>query len=420
MATTEAHHRNDEQKKKPFRNFGRKPEEKGIPMLKYGRSNNFYKFRTALSNEATERYGNLGKLIDLEKYYLPTFVVEDYTAMGFSTEQAEKMNLEKFKDHSRKLTKMEEDRPKLYGLIMKNMSVESKDEVTQEPNYEVWHSEKDPEKLWQAIIKTHKVDCVSNVTAVKELAARKAYQNIKQGSFESLAQYSERFRDTYRGYKATGTTSKPIDIPEEEQALDFFHGLDPSRYATFKTSMMNGWATQAFKPPATVNEIYRIAGTWVKPSTKPDGGTAATYVTIEEDAKKKGKQKEKEKAEKKKLAATTIGDTNTTKKSEAEKVPKDLSHIQCFRCNEFGHYSTSKDCPMHASKKEGQREGLVNGTWQDYQELGVFATMREEEQGSVYMTKGLLPSEVLLDNQANISIVNPRLLKNVRECEHQI
>jgi hypothetical protein len=75
---------------------------------------------------------------------------------------------------------------------------------------------------------------------------------------------------------------------------------------------------------------------------------------------------------------------------------------------------------MHASKKEGQKEGLVNGTWQEYQEMGVFATMREEEQGLVYMTKGLLPSEVLLDNQANISIVNPWLLKNVRECEHQI
>ncbi len=89
-----------------------------------------------LSNEATERYGNLGKLIDLEKYYALSFVVEDYTAMGFSAEQAEHMNLEKFKEHSRKLTKMEDDRPKLYGLIMKNMSVESRDEVVQEPNYD--------------------------------------------------------------------------------------------------------------------------------------------------------------------------------------------------------------------------------------------------------------------------------------------
>jgi hypothetical protein len=139
---TENQKKNDEQKKRPFRNFGRKPEE-----LKYGKSKNFFKFRTALSNEAMERYGNLGKLIDLEKYYTLNFVVEDYTVMGFSTEQGEKMNLEKFKEHTRKLAKMEEDRPKLYGQIMKHMSVKSKDEVDQEPNYKVWHAEKGPEKL---------------------------------------------------------------------------------------------------------------------------------------------------------------------------------------------------------------------------------------------------------------------------------
>jgi hypothetical protein len=53
--------------------------------------------------------------------------------------------------------------------------------------------------------------------------------------------------------------------------------------------MLNGWATKAFDPPKTVNDIYRIAGAWVKPTSKPDGGTAATFVTIEEDTKQKGK-----------------------------------------------------------------------------------------------------------------------------------
>jgi hypothetical protein len=57
----------------------------------------------------------------------------------------------------------------------------------------------DPEKLWKVIIETHKVDCVSSIDAVKELAARKAYQMIKQGAFEMLAQYSERFRETLKG-----------------------------------------------------------------------------------------------------------------------------------------------------------------------------------------------------------------------------
>jgi hypothetical protein len=49
---------------------------------------------------------------------------------------------------------------------------------------------------------------------------------------------------------------------------------------------MNGWATGAFKPSATVNEINRIAGCWVKSTSRLEGGTLATYVTIKEDAAK--------------------------------------------------------------------------------------------------------------------------------------
>jgi hypothetical protein len=46
----------------------------------------------------------------------------------------------------------------------------------------------------------HKIDCDINVTVINKLAGKKAYQNIKQGSFETLMQNSERFRDTYKGY----------------------------------------------------------------------------------------------------------------------------------------------------------------------------------------------------------------------------
>jgi hypothetical protein len=53
----------------------------------------------------------------------------------------------------------------------------------------------------------------------------------------------------------------------------------------------------------------------------------------------------------------------------------------------------------------------------------MFSTMEErtlDDHGSVYMTQGLTKSEVLLDNQANISIINPCLLKNVRPAKHQV
>ncbi len=141
-----------------------------------------------------------------------------------------------------------------------------------------------------------------------------------------------------------------MDVPENEQALDFFHGLDQGRYATFKTSMLNGWATKAFDPLQTVNDIYHIAGTWVRPSSKPDGGTVVMYVTIEEEAKRRAKQEKKNKAEKRKekersaAAMATSGETGANVKgnNDGQKVPKDLSHIECFRCKEKGHYSMSK------------------------------------------------------------------------------
>jgi hypothetical protein len=52
------------------------------------------------------------------------------------------------------------------------------------------------------------------------MAARKAYQNIKQGSFESLAQYSERFRETYRAFQDSSVNKLPVE--EADQAMDFF------------------------------------------------------------------------------------------------------------------------------------------------------------------------------------------------------
>jgi hypothetical protein len=35
------------------------------------------------------------------------------------------------------------------------MSIESRDEVSQQPDYAVWYVQKDSKKLWQAIIAMH-------------------------------------------------------------------------------------------------------------------------------------------------------------------------------------------------------------------------------------------------------------------------
>jgi hypothetical protein len=311
--------------RKAFRHYGKKAEDKseGIPILKYGKGNNFYKFKTAVSTQAMKEFGNLGKLINLEAYYVPVFDPPDLTDQGLTAAQLNAMRLDALKSHLKVIEKMKADRPKLYGLIWEKMSVESRDEVSQDAAFEEWSTDADPERLWQAIVRTHKIDCVSDVGEIKELAARKAYTGIKQGAFETLAQYSERFHETYKGYKNTGTVEAPIVVAPKIQALDFFHGLDPGRYGAFKTNMLNGWNLRSIALPETPNEIYRIAGSWVKPVSRIEGHMAAMYMTVEEEEEAFVMMLEQE--------------TPSKNKRQGKKPQKDLSHIKCFACNRMGH-----------------------------------------------------------------------------------
>jgi len=77
MSTTDQQQSSKSEKKKTFKQYARKPEEAKagvIPMLKYGKGNNFYKFKAALSEAALREYGNLGKLIEQENKRNTTYL----------------------------------------------------------------------------------------------------------------------------------------------------------------------------------------------------------------------------------------------------------------------------------------------------------------------------------------------------------
>jgi len=365
--------------------------------LKSGKGNNFVKFKTALLEVALEEYRDLGRLIRLEKYYVPVFTVPNYSGAGLTQDEERKLRMEAMKAHQRRIKKMMDARPKLFGLILRHMSPESKDEVAQDPDYDVWNEATDLEKLWQAIVRTHKIDCVTSVDAVKELAARKAYQSIKQGPFETLAQYSEWFRETYRAYKATekDPVNNLIDVKEADQAMDFFHGLDDVKYAEFKQNVKNGWAMKSMQPPKTVNEIYRLAGVWVTPTARRETGMAATYHT---GARKQEKPKDEVKGSKKQQ--------------------KDLSKVKCYGFGKKGHMKNSPLCPKNiekAKKAKEEAEGGQNAFMRFKDEIEEFVV-----DAAVNATKGITLTQVLLDNQADISVMHPMLLRDVRPAEKKI
>jgi hypothetical protein len=240
---------------------------------------------------AKREYGNLGKLIEQEKYYVPVLDLPEYTKMGIDPNNIDFMKNKAMKELAKEVGKINRDKPKLFRLIRQHMSMESRDEMSRQLNYAMWHVEKDPENLRQAIVKMHKVDCVSNVTEVMTLAVRKVHQNIKQGAFEGLSLYRERFHETYRASKTTDLTSNPVEEKEEVQAMDFIHGLDNAKCGALKMSMLNRWATKAVQPPKRANGIYRLADSWEKqPSRTDGGGYAVTYMTIKEVARLRAKK----------------------------------------------------------------------------------------------------------------------------------
>jgi hypothetical protein len=118
--------------------------------------------------------------------------------------------------------RMREKRAHLYGFIWKYLSLESRDKIKEYRNFEVWSQEKDAEKLWKAIIDTHKVNTTSGVSALKQRSAWVTYVNCRQGGFESVISYKERFIAAYKSYKDEGNPEKD----DKARAMDFFDGLD--------------------------------------------------------------------------------------------------------------------------------------------------------------------------------------------------
>jgi hypothetical protein len=191
--------------------------------------------------------------------------------------------------------------------------------------------------------------------------------------------------------------------------MDFFHGLDDRRYAEFKQNVKNGWAMKSMNPLTTVKEIYRLAGVWVKPTARGETGTGATYHTEQ----KKTQQKEDGRTE------------------EGKKPQKDLPKVKCYRCGKKGHMKNSPLCPKNVEKEKKHQEdgaGFMNTTWCEEIEASMYATVKVEDEDmreyvvdtAVNGTKGISLTQVLLDNQADISVMHPMMLSDVRPVERKI
>jgi hypothetical protein len=189
---------------------------------------------------------------------------------------------------------------------------------------------------------------------------------MRQGGFESIISYKERFDSTLAAYKDQGNPK----MADEDIALDFFSGLNNARYADFKADFLNGLTSQSTKAPKDLNAIYVLTSQWVKPKGV-GGGMGTTFATTLDKVKMPHK------------------DTNQKKGDGTPKKP-----VKCFNCD-GDHYI--RDFPELKRNKAN-----------DADDTNMAAAMFEATTFVTYQVKavsysGFKPMEVLLDNQANIS-----------------
>jgi hypothetical protein len=226
----------------------KKKDPTEIPILKYGPNNNFMRFKEAMSFAALKEFGDLGRLIEQGTYYAgvpPVLTNFDFVNDPYQLNRSQ--YIEEYKNYAKHQEDMRNNRPKLYALIMQYLSPESKDEIKRVQDYETMKQNRDPLMLWEAIEETHKVHSISKVAAVVKRNARKDYANMKQGPYESIIAYRERFDEVLKAYQ----DQENPEIEDVDIAMDFFDGLDNARYAGFKVSILNGLTSGSVTQPET-------------------------------------------------------------------------------------------------------------------------------------------------------------------------
>jgi hypothetical protein len=182
----------------------------------------------------------------------------------------------------------------LYATILKYLSDESLEAIQKTKEWTDIEEKVDPERLWLAIEDKHRVHSMSEVAAIVKLEARNQLQNMRQGAFESIISYKQRYNNALKAYHDQGNPIKD----GADQAMDFFHGLDNGRYADFKVQYLNGLQVKSIAAPTELNTIFDLANNWLKPKALTGGGYASTYATKADFVeKKKGGEKNANKKE---------------------------------------------------------------------------------------------------------------------------
>ncbi len=217
---------------------------------------------------------------------------------------------------------------------------------------------------------------MSKVVSIIKKTTREEYAACKQGAFEHIVDYKQRFDARLDAFKVSGNT----EPPKEDVAMDFMYGLDNGRYAEFKAEIVNDLQKGTLTTQIDdLNKMYILASrrVVVKTGDKITGG--ASFATVDT---KTAKQQPK--------------DGKTKEQKQAEKLAK----MKCFSCGKFGHPAKSSPKKVLQDDKEEDEPPMAGMM------IACCATSNAKRLHEYF--------EVCLDNGSQVNIVDSRLLTNLR------
>lgn len=401
-----------------------------LPVLLYTENiaeNNFQAFRDALQLYAMKEFGDLGLLIENEQYYVPeeieipdadTFSAENdpggFKAHHYKTLIAERCKL---------MRSMENKRLQLFSVILGQLSTESKTRIRQLPKWTKVVETKDPLALWKLVVRVHGTGSKGQ-KSLDYKNVRDTYNALRQGPTESLADYHLRFTRVLERFYTLKVDMPPEDI----QAVDFIHGLDGNRYATFVAELENAcnvFTTVTY--PTTLTAAYDMVSRYkVTKQSRTTSGTTVfmtsadtqhTSTTNKKNNKSNEQKSEKsndqkaDKSTEKQKGKSNNGTRTSSGKKQGVRTPT------CSLCQQEGHWP--KDCEWLAKCREtissakSNKEHTVAVT-----DSVVFTVSVVDACALASALSTLGRYDVLLDNQASTHVFKEKkLISNIRESD---
>ena len=232
---------------------------------------NLINFRQAIATYVRREFGDIADIFTVMSY--PEYDEVEYEEddlkkandpYGLKRREIEKLMCMRIE----KMDRLTTNKPRVYALIIGQLSQESLDKVRQMPNWDTFDNEGDPLELMKRVMATHLIRSSVDMERTK-LEAREAFTRCRQQYNETIVQFKQR----YDGRIAALKTLDEHILEEPALAIDFIHKLDMRRYHELRKDYENG----LYDRVTSLAEAYELASNFVV-ERRSERGTFRVFV----------------------------------------------------------------------------------------------------------------------------------------------